>query len=283
MLTRNRTMLTTKSFAANSFMQDEISKDQEEVSLYDSLKRTSSTVTYQEEPTLLSTGISVLDRNLGGGLPAGSVSYFSADPRSMSEVFLYQFTQSRRTFYFTTGRRPKFVLNDIINLGFDPSNIIFVDVYSEYYFSACGEMSENVGNECIDSKIIEFTEYNLRNIANDSTGEEINLIIDSFSFYMNLHVNPGLIRQLTNVIYEITKETQCLTHLYGHKGSTPEKMGNEVFATVDVIFESSLETNSDKLVSKLAIPKIRGMVPSPELIKFKIGEGVQIDTSRDIA
>jgi KaiC/GvpD/RAD55 family RecA-like ATPase len=276
-------MLTTKPFAASPLMQKDMQHDEEEVSLYDSLKKTTSNVKYQEELMLLSTGILVLDRNLGGGLPAGSVSYFSADPRSMSEVFLYQFTQSRRTFYFNTGRRPKFILNDIINLGFDPSNIIFVDVYSEYYFNSCGELSENVGNEFIDSKIIEFTEYNLRNIANDSNGEEINIIIDSFSFYMNLRVNPGLIRQLTNIIYEVTKEIQCLTHLYGHKGSTSEKNCNEIFATVDVVFESSLETNSDKLVSKLAIPKIRGMVPSPELIKFKIGEGVQIDTSRDIA
>ncbi len=276
-------MLTTKSFAANPLMQKDLQPDEEEVSLYDSLKKTASNLKYQEELMLLSTGILVLDRTLGGGLPAGSVSYFSADPRSMSEVFLYQFTQSRRTFYFTTARRPKFVLTDIINLGFDPSNIIFVDVYSEYYFNSCGEASENVGNEYIDSKIIEFTEYNLRNIANDSNGEEINIIIDSFSFYMNLRVNPGLIRQLTNIIYEVTKEIQCLTYLYGHKGSTPERTCNEIFATVDVVFESSLETNSDKLVSKLAIPKIRGMVPSPELIKFKIGEGVQIDTSRDIA
>lgn len=276
-------MLTSKSYAANSFMQEGPSGGQEDVTLYDSLKKPASSVTYQEEPMLLSTGISVLDRNLGGGLPAGSVSYFSADPRSMSEVFLYQFTQSRRTFYFTTGRRPKFVLRDIINLGFDPSNIIFVDVYSEYYFNSCGELSENVGNEFIDSKIIEFTEYNLRNIANDSDGEEVNLVIDSFSFFMNLHVNPGLIRQLTNVIYEVTKEMQCLTYLYGHKGTTPERIDNEVFATVDVIFESCLETGSDKLVSKLAIPKIRGMVPSADIIKFKIGEGVQIDTSRDIA
>ncbi len=276
-------MLTTKPFAANPLMQKDLQPDEEEVSLYDSLKKTASNLKYQEELMLLSTGILVLDRTLGGGLPAGSVSYFSADPRSMSEVFLYQFTQSRRTFYFTTARRPKFVLNDIINLGFDPSNIIFVDVYSEYYFNSCGEASENVGNEYIDSKIIEFTEYNLRNIANDSNGEEINIIVDSFSFYLNLRVNPGLIRQLTNIIYEVTKEIQCLTYLYGHKGSTPEKTCNEIFATADVVFESSLETNSDKLVSKLAIPKIRGMVPSPELIKFKIGEGVQIDTSRDIA
>ncbi|WP_235856223.1 RAD55 family ATPase [Methanolobus halotolerans] len=269
----------------NNSIASTINSDEEyeTASLYDSLKKPTSSAISQDEIILLSTGIHVLDRNLGGGLPAGSLSYFSADPQSMSEVFLYQFTQSRKTFYFTTGRRPKYVLNDIINLGFDPGNIIFVDIYSEYYFSSCGEMVESVGNEYMDSKIIEFTEYNLRNIANDSSDEIINIIIDSFSFFMNLNVNPGIIRQLTNVIYEVTKEIQCLTYLYGQKGNNPAKMDSEAFAAVDVIFDSSLEKGPDKMVSKLAIPKIRGMVPNTDIIKFKIGEGVQIDTSRDIA
>lgn len=272
------------TIAASTVASDEQAEDYgETASLYDSLKRPASNIISRDGMILLSTGIQVLDRNLGGGLPAGSLSYFSADPRSMSEVFLYQFTQSRKTFYFTTGRKPKYVLNDIINLGFDPGNIIFVDIYSEYYFSSCGEIAEGTRNEYMDARIIEFTEYNLQNIANDSTDEIINIIIDSFSFFLNLHVNPGIIRQLTNVIYEITKEIQCLTYLYSHKGSNSEKMDNETFAAVDVIFDSSLEKGSDKLVSKLAIPKIRGMVPNADIIKFKIGEGVQIDTSRDIA
>lgn len=60
-------------------------------------------------PELLSSGIFVLDKNIGGGLPAGSVIYLSAATKSMSEIFLYQFTQSRKTYYFCTERRPKFV------------------------------------------------------------------------------------------------------------------------------------------------------------------------------
>lgn len=277
-------ILINNSIAADTVTSEEQTEEYGETpSLYDSLKKPASDAISQDGMLLLPSGISVLDRSLGGGLPAGSLSYFSADPRSMSEVFLYQFTQSRKTFYFTTGRKPKYVLNDIINLGFDPGNIIFVDIYSEYYFSSCGEMVESVGNEYMDSRIIEFAEYNLQNIANDAGDEIINIIIDSFSFFMNLQVSPGIIRQLTNVIYEITKEIQCLTYLYGQKGSTPVKMDNETFAAVDVIFDSSLDKESDKLVSKLSIPKIRGLIPNNDIIKFKIGEGVQIDTSKDIA
>ncbi len=266
----------------NISLEDE-SRDMTESSLYDSLKKNEQNMIIEEGMRLSSTGISVLDRTLGGGLPAGSLTYFSADPRSMSEVFLYQFTQSRKTYYFTTNRRPKFVLNDVINLGFDPSNIIFVDIYSEYYCTACGDMSDNVGNEFIDSKIIEFTEYNLRNILNDSSGEEVNIIFDSFAFFLELTVNRGHIKQLINVLYETTKELRCLTYLYGMSNNNAEDIHAFTCNLCDVIFESILDKGPDKVVSKLAIPKIRGMVPSTEVIKFKIGEGVQIDTSKDIA
>lgn len=234
-------------------------------------------------PSISNTGISVLDRSIGGGLPCGSMIYVSADPSGMAEIFLYQFTQSRKTYYFTTGRRPKYVLRDILNLNFEIRNIIFIDVYSEYYLTPSGEMVDNIGNDYTDTKLLEFVEYNLKNIRNDDQGVDVNLVFDNFSFFMNLNVNPGLLRRMMNLIYEVTKETGALTYLYGLKGSHPENIENEILNSADVIFEVSLDRGADKLVNKLAIPKMRGMLPTPEVIKFKICDGVQIDTSRDIA
>ncbi len=237
----------------------------------------------QQGPKVKPTGIFVLDRSLGGGLPERSLVYFSADSRSMSEVFLYQFTQARKTYYFTTSRRPKFIQNDIANLNFDTSNISFIDVYSEYYLTPFGEMIDTVGNEYVDAKIIEFTEYNLKNILNESMNEDVNIIFDNFSFYMNLNVNLGLLKRLTNILYETTKEIDCMTYLYGLKGSHSENVENDILNSADVIFDIALERTSDNMTSMLAIPKIRGMVPNTEMIKFKVGDGVQIDTSKDIA
>lgn len=234
-------------------------------------------------PVISPTGIYVLDRSLSGGLPLGSMIYFSADPRSMSEVFLFEFTQSRKTYYFTTGRRPKYIMRDIINQNLDPSRIIFVDIYSEYYFTPLGDMIDNVGNEYVDSKIIEFTEYNLHNIQNDAGDEEINIIFDNFSFFMNLNVNTGLLKRFTNIIYETSKETNSMFYLYSLKGCYDEYIENEVLNASDVIFDVSVDNSCDHVISKLTIPKIRGMVPNSDVLKFKVSEGVQIDTSRDIA
>ena len=135
------------------------------------------------------TGIPILDRTLGGGLPSGSVAYIFADAKSMAEVFLYQFTQARKSYYFSNERSPKYVLRDIRNFNFRTEGITFVDIYSEYYMTSHGEMVDNIGNEFVDAKIVEFTEYNLKKILEEDE-HDINIIIDSFSFYQNLKVNP---------------------------------------------------------------------------------------------
>jgi KaiC/GvpD/RAD55 family RecA-like ATPase len=228
------------------------------------------------------TGIPILDRTLGGGLPSGSVAYIYADAKSMAEVFLYQFAQARKTYYFSNGRRPMYVLRDIEGFGFKTSDIIFVDIYSEYYFTAHGEMVDNTGNEFVDAKIVEFTEYNLKKIMAEEE-DDINIIFDSFSFYLNLNINPGAIKRLINMIYEATKRLDCLTFLYGLKDTHQKNLENEILKSCDVIFDVELEKSSDKISNRLSIPKIRGRVPTVEMIRFKVGDGVQIDTTKDIA
>jgi archaellum biogenesis ATPase FlaH len=233
--------------------------------------------------SILSCGIYVLDRSIGGGIPSGSVIYISTTTKSMSEVFLYQFTQSRKTYYFCTERRPKYVQQDIANMNFDTSQIVFVDVYGSYFMSPHGEMIDNVGNEYVDAKIVEFMEYNLESILSEENNCEINIIIDTFTFFMNLNLNSGIIRRLMNIIYETTKETGSLTFLYSLKDSHDQKVENEIVNTCDAIFDVDIEKTGDKIISKLSIPKIRGMTPTTDMIKFKISEGIQIDTSKDIA
>ncbi|CAD7770736.1 KaiC [Candidatus Methanoperedenaceae archaeon GB50] len=235
-----------------------------------------------EPPPLYSTGITALDRSLGGGVPAGSVIYILADPESMSEIFLYQFTQPRKTYYFTTERRPQYLIQDIASLGFKIDKITFVDIYSEYYMSPQGEMIDNTGNEYVDAKIVELTEEHLKNIQNIEEGES-NIIIDSFSFYLSLNLNPGRIKHLLNTIYEITKSLRSLTYLYGLKDTHDRSIEHEILKQCDAIFDISLDKTGDRVQNKLAIPKIRGMVPTTEMIKFKVEDGIQIDTSRDIA
>ena len=235
------------------------------------------------EKTNRTTAIPILDRTLGGGLPSGAVVYIFADAESMAEVFLYQFTQARKTYYFSNERHPKYVMRDIQNYGFKIENIVFVDIYSAYYITAQGGMVDNVGNEFVDAKIIEFTESNLRKIASETETADITIIFDSFSFYLNLNVNPGAIKRLMNVIYETTKNLNCLSFLYGLKDTHEKNLENEILKSCDAIFDVEIETTSDKISSRISIPKLRGKAPTSEMLKFKVSDGIQIDTTKDIA
>ncbi|MEA1966078.1 MAG: ATPase domain-containing protein [Euryarchaeota archaeon] len=229
------------------------------------------------------TGIFILDRNLGGGLPSGSVVYLSGDPESMTEIFLHQFTQTRKTYYVVTGRRPKYVAQNIRSMGYDISEITFIDIYSEYYLTAQGELVDNVGNEYVDNQIVDFMICNLQNIETEEDFSGANILFDTFSFFLNLSVNVGQIRKLMNVIYETTKELDGMTYLYGLKNTHDRTLENEIINACDVVFDIELLRNSDEIVSRLSIPKIRGMSPITDMLKFKISEGIQIDTSTDIA
>lgn len=228
------------------------------------------------------TGISILDTTLGGGLPSGSVVYVSADAKSMAEVFLYQFAQARKTYYFENERRPSYVRQDIKNLGFDTSSITFADIYGEYYMTPREEMVDTVGNEFADAKIVEFTEYNLKNIMAEAE-EDINIIFDTFSFYLSLKINFGRIKRLVNLIYETTKNLNCISLLYGLKNTHEKSIENEILKSCDVIFDIALEKNSNRMANYLSIPKIRGMAPITNNIRFKIVNGIEIDTTTDIA
>jgi len=225
-----------------------------------------------------STGITILDRNLGGGLPSGSVVYLSGDPESMSEMFLHQVTQTRKTYYVVTGRKPQYVAQNIQTMGYDISEITFIDIYSEYYLTAQGELVDNVGNEYVDNQIIDFMIYNLQNIGAEEEFNGVNILFDTFSFFLNLNVNVGQIKKLMNVIYETTKEFDGLTYLYGLKNTHDRAIENEIINACDVVFDIELLRSSDEIVSRLSIPKIRGMAPITDMLKFKISDGIQIDT-----
>lgn len=232
---------------------------------------------------ILSSGIYLLDGSVGGGIPSGSVVYITADAKSMSEVILYQMTQSRKTYYFCTERHAEFVRHDIANMHLDVSDIVFVDIYDSFFMSESGEMISNVDDEYVATKIVDFLEYNLKSILSKESGNAVNIIIDTFTFFLTLNLNPGVIKKLMNTIYETTKENEGLAFLYSLKGSQNLKLENDMINKSDVVIDVDIEKNNEDIVNRISIPKIRGMTPTAKLIKFKVDGGIQMDTSKDIA
>lgn len=226
---------------------------------------------------LISCGLPVIDDELGGGLEKGSLVYVIADSMAMAEVFLYYFVQNKTTYYFNTERKPDFIKENIEQLGFDTSLVKFIDVHKKYY-----EQEDEIldhGKGARDYMILDFVKKELGAI----TEKEPNLVVDTITFFFNLNVKRVLIQELIDNLYNTTKKMGGLGFLYGVKDETRSPIENEVMNRCDAIFDISLMKKPERVVTQLTIPKARGRPIHGNILKFKIENGIIMDTSREIA
>jgi len=225
---------------------------------------------------LLSTGLPTLDKELDGGLLPGSLVYLTADPMTMGEIFLFQFIQQRQSYYVNTERKPEYILNNLKQFGFEASGIKFIDIHEKYYEKADKLLDRG---ELRDYKILDFFIKQLGLID----AREINLIVDTVTFFQHLDVKRSKLKELIDIMYDTIKRTEGLGFLYGIKGDNRSLIENELINICDVIFDISLIRKADKTTTELTIPKARDRPIHGNVIKFKIEGGIIMDTSREIA
>jgi KaiC/GvpD/RAD55 family RecA-like ATPase len=211
---------------------------------------------YQTMAGPLSTGIDVLDRRLGGGLPAGSIVAYTAPPASQAELLLYEITRARPSLYLTTERTQQAVED-----AFERTSAPTGDPRISYI----------EGDAPLDN-----TQRLFRNING-----EANLIIDPVDplerTERNRYVN--FLNQLQNHMQNIGG----VTFLHALDGASVPDLRDTTEHMADVVFELDTRREGDEIVTRLAIPKLRGGEAPSDTIKLELAERVRIDTSRDIA
>lgn len=204
----------------------------------------------------LPTGITVLDRRLGGGLPAGSIVLFTADPASQSELLLYELTAARGTLYLTTVRSPQAVQN------------------------AVDRFAGRTGNPTV------------RDIAGDAPLDHANRLIGDLPSSANLIIDitdpledreTTRYRSFLNRLQTHMTNTGGLAMLHAMKGDFTSQNRNFTKHMADVVFDLRTEVKGTEIENRLAVPKFRGGRALDETIKLRLAESVSIDTSRDIA
>lgn len=225
------------------------------------------------------TGITLLDKRLDGGLPAGSFVCLYADPIAMPEAFLYQFATAIRSIYITTNRPGKYVAKDMEMMRFSVNKVIFIDVFTQYYLNEYGQFV--IEDKYRDKEIFDFIADKFAAL-NGENGEFI-IVVDNLSFFLNLNVEWGLKEWLINRLYSIAKEKRSVVYVYLLKNLQPPNIVNRILDLSDVVINVEAERVGERIVTKFALPKIRGKRPIAEFFRFIVDEGVQIDTSRDIA
>jgi KaiC/GvpD/RAD55 family RecA-like ATPase len=203
----------------------------------------------------LPTGISVLDRQLGGGIPPGSILLLSADPASQSESLLYEIAAARGTLYVTTVRSEQAVRDAI-----------------ERYRGGVDRLSIR---DAGDYPPID----NATRLVKDLP-ESANLLVDVVDPLED--TEPTRYRRFLNDLQTHMVNTGSVAVLHAMHGSEAQNRTlTEHMA--DVVFDLRTDTSGSQIVNRLAVPKFRGGSALEETIKLKLTDGVTIDTSRDIA
>ncbi|WP_435147106.1 RAD55 family ATPase [Halobaculum sp. P14] len=206
-------------------------------------------------PDRLPTGVDVLDRQLGGGIPAGSIVCFTADPASQSELLLYELTDARGTLYLTTLRSDQAVEDGL------------------------ERAKTSVGDPTV------------RDIGGDAPLDAANRLISTLPEGANLLIDVadpleradrGRYRRFLTELQTTMVNTNSVAFLHCMKENEPP-LRSMTKHVADVVWDLRTSVRGTDVVNHLAVPKFRGGSALDETIKLKLEESVTIDTSRDIA
>lgn len=204
----------------------------------------------------LSTGMDVLDRKIGGGIPPGRVVALLASPASQSELFLYELAAVRDTVYLTTERTTADVEATL------EENDVSTERVDVYRLS--------VENPIDDARA-----------AIDGVAEESTVIVDPVGPLET--ADDREYRSLLNHLKERTRETGSLAMLHCLDGRDVPTQRDRTEYLVDVIFDLSTRLRGGSVENSLSIPKFRGGRSLPESIELDLTTDVTIDVSRKIA
>jgi DNA repair protein RadA/Sms len=203
----------------------------------------------------LPTGISVLDREFGGGLPSGSVVVLKADPASQSELIVERFSRPRTCRYLTTVRAADAV---------EPTLSLDDDEDRET------TVAETDREDPIEDVLA----------AASDLPDRGTLVIDSIEPLEA--VDGARYGSFLTDLRQRVADADGIALIHGFKRNTGEnrRLTEQV---ADVIFDLRTTVTSAEIVNRLIVPKFRGGAALEEPLKLKLTDSVSIDTSRDIA
>lgn len=204
----------------------------------------------------LPTGVDVLDRQLDGGLPAGSLVAYVAPPASQAELLLYELTRARPTLYLSTDR------------------------------------TEQAVQDALDETAAPTGDPRIRFVTGDSPLDNVRRLFRNVSGEANLIIDPVDVLERTeraryqNFLNDIQTHMQNIggvTVLHCMRGADVPPLRDATEHIADVVLRLDVDIEGGEVRSQLSVPKLRGGRAPSETIKLELTERVRIDTSRDIA
>ena len=203
----------------------------------------------------ISTGIDILDRKIGGGIPVGTVTALSASPASQSELFLYELAATRRTVYLSTLRTEDAVAAVLDDRDIDLDTI---EVF----------------------RIDEGDPIGTAEQALDELSEETNMIVDPVDV-LESSDSTSYRWFLAELNQHVTGTTNTAVLHCLDDDVTPGQRRNTIHFA-DIVLQLSTEVSGDGIENRLTVPKFRTGQSVEEVIKLDMTSEVEVDLSRNI-
>ncbi|MFB6131397.1 MAG: RAD55 family ATPase [Salinigranum sp.] len=203
----------------------------------------------------LTTGIDVLDRRLGGGIPPGHVVALTAPPDTQSELLLSGLADERDTRYLTTVRSRDEVVSDLPTAWFADTELEVIESRPDRLLA---DPDRYLADLPAGANLIVDTANGLE--AADR--EEYLRFLDA--------VKTGIREVGGAAIFHCTEEPRAPPQ----RGLTLNR--------ADLTWRLRLEVDDLRVSTRLVVSKFRGGRALLEPIKLKLTDTVDVDTSRDI-
>lgn len=205
---------------------------------------------------LVSTGIQPLDRELGGGVPTGTVVALSASPKSESELLFEQLLTERPSLYLSTVRSKPVVQSQLRRALPESAEISIQGLDPEYTTRALSYVRQ-----------VDFPSFVVLDTVNPVERQADAAAYREFLDDLKLHLLE------TNSVAVL----HCIS--YGDEPTLRET----TLTAADTVWDLRSTVGTNGIEEHLAVRKFRGGSVSDEMIKLEFGAEVDIDTSRDIA
>lgn len=203
----------------------------------------------------LSTGVRKLDRELGGGVPAGGIVAFTAPPDTQSELFVRNLLAERHTYYLSTFRSTR-------------------EIREQYAPEVRADRSLGVDRVDPQRLLMDPDSYLSRlpeggNLVVDATNE-----LESF--------DQAAYAPFLDAVSDRVRAAGGMCLLFCFEAPTTPDGRGLTLRRADLTWRLSLEVGSADVVTTLAVTKFRGEQPIDEPIKLELTDDIAIDTSRDL-
>jgi hypothetical protein len=205
----------------------------------------------------LETGMETLDRELNGGIPAGSITIFEAQPGSQGHLFLHELTATRGTLWLSFARTAEAVERSLEETP-SPSGDCTVK-----YISGTSPMDDV-------EKLL------------SAVPDQSNIIFDPINTLEQVG-DERRYRRFLNELQTHLLETESIAIFYATRGTSDIALRDNSKYFGDVVFELETVFKDDDIDNFLRVPKYRRGECPTGVIKLDLTSEVSIDISRDIA